>query len=428
MTPEHLARQVERLCERRPDTRVVGVHAERWQGGDSIAVDGRTFPVHWCRIRPRAERTPRRAGRRRSAGRADAACRRGPQPRRPGPIGTVPSAPPRTMAVGTRRIRRGGRGPATADAAVDGRCTARRPATHRARSPTSVLDADAAWTHVLDHHLGLADGIPDAGAILRWSTDPGAVARFAALREPLAEAVRQEVRRNRGRSGCIACRTESRPDTRGELLPIGLVCDVLFSDDDDARNQVLADALNPVTRTGRGTNRASARRGERRVRARSRVGDGGAACPSGAAAEIGAAIGSGRAEVTLSNLKAEAFAERSSVLPSGLRSRLERFAAAATAAIDSRRTHWKRPRTHSAASGNTAPVPIGANARATLEMAMRLVRSLHRTRDTAGTAAGLMEHHATEGAFVDWARRRLLGGDEHPESRCALRCDTSRRA
>ena len=48
MTPEHLARQVERLCERWPDTRVVGVHAARWQGGDSIAVDGVTFPVHWC--------------------------------------------------------------------------------------------------------------------------------------------------------------------------------------------------------------------------------------------------------------------------------------------------------------------------------------------------------------------------------------------
>ena len=41
-----------------------------------------------------------------------------------------------------------------------------------------------------------------------------------------------------------------------------------------------------------------------------------------------------RAEGRLSHLKAEAFAERSSVPPSGLRGRLARFAAAATAAID----------------------------------------------------------------------------------------------
>ena len=48
MTPEHLTRQVERLREKWPDTRVVGVHAARWQGGDSITVGGETFPVHWC--------------------------------------------------------------------------------------------------------------------------------------------------------------------------------------------------------------------------------------------------------------------------------------------------------------------------------------------------------------------------------------------
>lgn len=48
MTPEHLIRQVERLCELQPDTRVVGIHAARWQGPDEIAVTGQTFPVRWC--------------------------------------------------------------------------------------------------------------------------------------------------------------------------------------------------------------------------------------------------------------------------------------------------------------------------------------------------------------------------------------------
>ncbi len=48
MTPEHLTQQVERLCDRSPDTRVVGFHAEQWLGGESIVVNDNTFPVRWC--------------------------------------------------------------------------------------------------------------------------------------------------------------------------------------------------------------------------------------------------------------------------------------------------------------------------------------------------------------------------------------------
>ena len=48
MTPNHLAQQVERLCERSPDIRIIGFHAERWQGDESIAVKDDAFPVRWC--------------------------------------------------------------------------------------------------------------------------------------------------------------------------------------------------------------------------------------------------------------------------------------------------------------------------------------------------------------------------------------------
>ena len=42
-------------------------------------------------------------------------------------------------------------------------------------------------------------------------------------------------------------------------------------------------------------------------------------------------------------------------------------------------------------------------------------RTAHATRTVLSTLADLMTYHAAEGAFEDWARRQLLGGDEHAE-------------
>ena len=403
MTPEHLARQVERLCERRPETRVVGVHAARWQGGDSIAVDGHMFPVQWC---PSALALSERLA---ALGEDDRLIVLTPL------VDTDLSLDVRARLARCRLLHperwqlvRDAYGVAGVDPRLPMQpwmadaLLAARP--HRARSPTSVLDADAAWMHVLDHHLGLADGTPDAGTILRWSTDPGAAARFAALPEPLAEAVGQRLGETAGALGELLAGGIASGHA-GELLPIGLVCDVLFSDEGDTLNPVLVQAaarLEPLlggasVQPARGREWAMAARRVFRALPRDRRGE-----------------WLGRAEAMLSNLKAEAFAERSSVLPSGLRSRLERFAAAAAAAIDApdaldaAEDAFRRVREHGDCDDRSERVEH-------LEMALRLVRSLHRTLETAGTPAGLMEHHATKGAFVDWARRRLLGGDEHPE-------------
>ena len=403
MTPEHLARQVERLCERWPDTRVVGVHAARWQGGDSIAADGHTFPVHW---RPSALALSERLA---ELGENDRLIVLTPL------VDTDLGLDVRARLARCRLLHperwqlvRDAYGVAGVDPRLPMRpwmadaLLAARP--HRARSPTSVLDADAAWTRVLDHHLDLADGAPDAGTILRWSMDPGAEARFAALPEPLAEAVGHRLEKTAGALGALLAGGIASGHA-SDLLPIGLVCDVLFSDEGESPNPGLVQAttrLEPMlggasVEPARGREWATAARRVLRALPRDRHGEWLA-----------------RAEVTLSNLKAEAFAERSSVLPSGFRSRLERFAAAATAAIEipdaleAAEYAFRRVREHGASDDRNQRV-------GRLEMALRLVRSLHRTRETAETPAGLMEHHATEGAFVDWARRQLLGGDEHPE-------------
>ena len=403
MTPEHLTRQVERLCDRWPDTRVVGVHAARWQGGDSITVVGETFPIHWCvSALALSERLA-------ALGEDDRL------------IVLTPLVDKHLSLDVLARLARGRlfhpeRWQMVRDAygvaAVDPRLPMQpwmadallsaRP--RQRRSPASVLDAHTAWTHVLNHHLGLPDGNPDSGAVIRWSTEPGAAERFAALPGPLAEAVAQWLGETAGGLGTLLAGGIVAGHA-GVLLPIGLVCDVLFSDESDAQNPRLVQAaarLEPLiggasVEPARGREWAAAGRRVFRALPRDRRGE-----------------WLGRAEGMLSSLKAEAFAERSSVLPSGFQSRLDRFAAAATVsintpdALESAESAFHRIREHAACDNQ-------AERLCHLEMALRLVRSLHRSGGMASTLAGLIAHHASEGAFEDWARRRLLGGDEHPE-------------
>ena len=116
-------------------------------------------------------------------------------------------------------------------AAMDGPTLSSARGPHRRRSPASVLDAGTAWTHVLAHHLDLPDGAPDAGTIIRWSIEPGAAERFAALPAPLAEAVRQRLGESAGGLGVLLAGGIAAGHA-SELLPIGLVCDLLFGDED----------------------------------------------------------------------------------------------------------------------------------------------------------------------------------------------------
>ena len=403
MTPEHLTRQVERLREKWPDTRVVGVHAARWQGGDSITVGGETFPVHWCAS---------------ALALSERLTGLGDDDR----LIVVTPLADKNLSLDVRaRLARGrlfhpDRWQMVCDvygvAAVDPRLPMHpwmadallRARPRQGQSPAGMLDADTAWLHVLDHHLGMPDGSPDAGSIIRWSMEPGSAERFARLPTPLAEAVAHRLGQSAGGLGTLMA-SGIASGHAAELLSIGLVCDVLFSDMNNAPDPKLLPAaarIEPLlggesVEPKRGREWAEAARRVFRTLSHDRRNDWLA-----------------RAEVMLSNLKAEAFAELSSVLPSGFRSRLERFAAAATSAInssdalESAEQAFRRIREHLACD-------LQGERIRRLEMALRLVRSLHRGRETPSAPAGLMTNHAAEGAFEDWARRQLLGGDEHPE-------------
>ena len=403
MTPEHLIRQVERLCELRPDTRVVGIHAARWQGPDEIAVNGQAFPVRWC--------ASALAVSERLADIDD-------------DDRLIVLTPLANEALGldvrARLARRGLLHPerwqtvrdAYGVAAIDPRLPMEpwmaeallRARPRRRGLKTSVLDTDTAWTHVLDHHLELPDGSPDPASIIRWSMEPGAAERFAALRAPLAEAVARRFEEAGGGLGTLLA-SGIAAGHADDLLPIGLACEVLFGEESDKLHPALAQAaarLEPLL-GGVSVEPASGREW------------------AAAAQRVLRALSQDQrdewlvhTERMLSNLKAEPFVERSTVLPSGFRSRLDRFAAAAMSAIDTPDALESAERAFRHVLEHAACANQGERIRH-LEMALRLVRSLHGAPVAANTPADLIVHHAVEGAFEDWARRHLLGGDEHPK-------------
>ena len=403
MTPEHLAQQVKRLCDRSPETRIVGLHAERWLGGESIAVDGAAFSVRWC-VSPLA------------ISEQLSALSEGDRLIVLTPLAHADLSLDVLSRFARRQLLHPDKWQLVRDAygvaAVDPRLPMQswmadallsaRPQMRTARANT--LDADTAWGHLFRHHLGLPSGNPDVESIISWSTDPSTEGRFDKLAAPLAEAVKERLRYSVGGVGNLLAEGIASGHS-SELLPIGLVCGVLFDAGSNNQDPALAQAaarLEPLlggssVEPARGREWAAASRTALRSLSQDQRSE-----------------WLNRAESLLTDLKADAFSERSSVLPSGFQSRLARFATATTAALqkpralESAEDAFRRVREHVAFD------ELGDRARH-LEMAMRLVRSFHQTRKSARELTRMMAHHMEDGAFEDWARRHLLGGDEHPD-------------
>ena len=400
VTPEQLTLQVKQLCERQPGTRVVGIHAPHWRGGDSITAGAATFRVAWCESALAVSEQL-------------AALDEGERLVVLTPLPENELGADVLARLARRRLIHPDRWQMVRDAyrvaAVDPRLPAERwmaeallaaPPPPRTL-PAQVLDAGVAWRQVLDHSLGLADGNPDADSVLRWSVRPDAAARFAELPARLAEAVGQRLEQSAGGLGALLAGAVAAGNAR-ELLPIGLACGVLFSGPEAAELTRAAVRLEPLlggadVEPARGREWAAcARRALRALPAEQR----------GEWLE--------RGERLLATLKVERWAERSAVLPAGFAARLDRFAGAGRAALadaaepEAAEQAFARVREHDS---------CGEDGERTerLEMAMRLLRSLHRApaEEPPAPVAAMMEHHAAEGAFEDWARRRLPGGDAH---------------
>lgn len=267
------------------------------------------------------------------------------------------------------------------------------------------LGLETAWQEVLQRFLRIPAARPDAVSLLTWSMTSGA----ATALDQLPAAARADVLRwlteAAGSAGemVLGCIEAGRT---ADALPLGLVCGVVFAPE-GVGQAALGQAAIRLERfvndkhIGVAEGRAWARAADQVVRA--------------AGLDATRAM-LDRADALLGDLRVAEFAHLSDMLPTALDQRLQDLALALSA-------HVAEP-----TAANLTQVELQADRalRHTLmaaqppraervEMARRLSRWLLTAPRPATPLQTAVTWQSDEGAFVDWARFRLLGGDEVPE-------------
>ena len=267
------------------------------------------------------------------------------------------------------------------------------------------LGLETAWQEVLQRFLRIPAARPDAVSLLTWSTTAGADATIDQLPAAARADVMRWLSEAAGSAGemLLGCVEAGRT---ADALPLGLVCGVVFAPEGEGQ-AALGQAAIRLERfvndkhIGVLEGRAWARAAEQVVRA--------------AGLETARAT-LDRADALLRDLRVAEFAHLSDLLPAALDQRMQDFALALSA-------HVAEP-----TEANLSQVELQADRvlRHTLMaaqppraervgMARRLARWLLTAPPSVASLPSAAAWQCDEGAFVDWARFRLLGGDEIPE-------------
>jgi hypothetical protein len=268
--------------------------------------------------------------------------------------------------------------------------------------PGGFLDLDTAWRHVLETSLGITEGRPDAVSLVRWSLGAEAAKRFGALTEPARSHVIEWLSECAGPVGALVvqCAASGRgPDA----LPLGLICGVVFAPDAEGQAELAAAAVRLERYVG--NTRIDMQVGRRWAEA--------AAWVLRSLPDDSARPFLHRADGLLRDLQLERYAGLSDVLPSGFETRLAAFAEAIVRLLakPSSEALTQAELTASRALGHDrGQVPNTRNER--VRMALRLARWLVTGTQSPSGFQALTRAYVADGAFVDWARLKLLGGDE----------------
>jgi hypothetical protein len=267
---------------------------------------------------------------------------------------------------------------------------------------SGLLDAETVWKHLLMQCLELPDGRPDAVTLLTWSLSASHLHRYEALSGELRTALRQRVQDTAGAVG-VAMLDALDAGHGALLIPIGLVCDILFSPGGQRQIEI-----------------AQARaRLEPYLSGRLPSSEVGRAWAAAAAAVLASLPDSqrydwlARAEQLLTDLKASEYSALSRVLRSGWQQRLSYFATAlqgllrGKVPLDQVEERLDQVACHQESAHQGARMER-------VRMALRLARYLQTPpeQEQPVTLAHAARLYADHGGYVDWARRYLLSGDE----------------
>jgi len=267
------------------------------------------------------------------------------------------------------------------------------------------LDLETAWREVLTRFLGIEAARPDAVALLRWSITPDADARLGPLPAAMRSDILAWLAETAGMAGAmvLGCLEAGRTS---DALALGLVSGVVFAADGEGQTAL----------------------GQAAIRLERFVNDKHVGVTEGRAwaAAAGQVVRSQgletcrpmleRADSLLRDLRIPVFAQLSEVLPSALDQRLTAFARALSAhsgqpseaSLRQVEAHADRALEHVLLNDQRARMER-------VEMARRLARWLLSPMPSGASLTDSVEWQADEGAYVDWARFRLLGGDELTE-------------
>ncbi len=282
------------------------------------------------------------------------------------------------------------------------------------------LDVDTAWGQVLRTVLGLSPesgARPDLPALLRWSLAPDAMPRYAALPEPARRQIGEWLAEAQGSCGKLVSQV-LEAGFGGELAPLGLVCGMVFG---PYQNSPLPAGEGPGVRANFQQEMIAARvRMERFTGGIPIAPQEGLRLHSAAVQLVGSLDPSTLmpvldvADRLLESLHLGGCAHLSNDLPAGFNARLVLLADAISSFL-----------TKSGAESLDAVLAAGrfalthrisrqqANRARRVEMALRLIRWLAQEDSVPASGLGaLVTAYTEDGAFADWARRSLIGGDE----------------
>lgn len=270
---------------------------------------------------------------------------------------------------------------------------------------TGFLDMETAWREVLVRFLGIEVARPDAVTLLGWSMSPDADPRLGPLPAPMRADLLSWLSESSGAAGGMALGCVEAGRT-GDAVPLGLVCGVVFALDGEGQ-AALGQAAIRLERfvndkhvgVAEGRNWAAA--AEQVVRSM-----GAEACR----------MVLDRADTLLRDLRISEFGHLSDVLPSSLDQRLINFAKALTAqATEPSEGKLQQVELQAERALKHALMSEQRPRMVRVEMARRLSRWLLSPMVSGALLPDSVEWQADQGAYVDWARFRLLGGDELTE-------------
>ncbi len=264
------------------------------------------------------------------------------------------------------------------------------------------LDMETAWREVLWRFAGIEVARPDAVTLLAWSMSPDADPRLGPLPAAMRSAILTWLAESAGVAGAmvLGCVESGRT---GDALPLGLVSGVIFAPGGEGQTALGQAAIRLErfvndTHVGVKEGRDWAAAAEQVVQ---RLGV--EACR--------AALD--RADALLRDLRISEFAHLSELLPSALDQRLINFASALSAhAVEPTEGNLQQVEQQADRALKHVLMNDQRPRMERVEMARRLARWLLSPMASGASLPDSVEWQADQGAYVDWARFRLLGGDE----------------